>query len=299
MRRSLLVLAAFIAFAAIYILTSSNKKLDQAIVIPATDETEKAAEIQNAVDGLHGQKKSADELKYERAVDLSLISDDIKSKAEAGDIIAQRIYGSMLEECFTYSVSKKTYKEDLDARGKIAPELRDLYARFGAKVEARCKNFTVNMPIHIKDAYLWYALAAMKKDAQSMAKVLTRMGVEKLDDGSLNEGVDFIIASKDPDAMMELANVMGAHNQSRASALGQFSGSERNEYAWRLAACRLGADCSANAQIVTNFCLYGGAISACTGNGLQEVIRRDVLAPREYEAALNLSTEIINSLPRP
>lgn len=299
MKRWLFLALAVVAFLVFYFFVYSDAGKPKTPDINSTLKETQVVDARKAAIASNRKQKSTDQLNYETASDLSLIADHIRSKADSGDPTAQRIYGQMLEECWKYSLTKKTFKADLDGMSKMFPELGDLYARFGTKVEKRCGNFTKNMPISIKDPYMWYGLAALKKDAQATAKILTHMGADKLNDQALKEGVDFIIASKDPDALMELANIMGAHNQTRASALGPLSGSQRNEYAWRLAACRLGADCGADAQVVMNFCLNGGARSACTGNSLQEAIRRDVLAPSEYDAALRTSTEIINSLPKP
>jgi hypothetical protein len=205
----------------------------------------------------------------------------------------------MLQECQNYSITYKTFKADLDATSKAMPEVGDLYEKIGRVREKRCKKFIRDTPILSKEPYLWYGQAALKKDAQSMAKVLSGMGIEKLNDATLKENLDMIIASNDPEAYMEVANIMNETNQSRSSVLGEFSGSTRNENAWRLAACRLGANCSSKSPLLINYCLYGGARTACSGSTLDQVIRTELLSPAEYEAAYNSSTSLINSIKKP
>ena len=268
------------------------------ITVAATASTEKAGGNKNIVLA-YGKPKSADELKYETVNDLSLIADDIKSKAEAGDTVAQRIYGRMLEECQHYSITHKTFRADLDAMSQSTVPFVNLNENIGLIVEKRCKNFTDGAPILSKEPYLWYGQAALKKDAQSMAKIMSAVGIAKMTDQELKESIDLIVASKDPEAFMAIANIMGEDSQSRIAVLGKYSGNRQSEYAWRLAACRLGANCRAKSPLLINLCLYGGARSACVGSSMEVVFQRDMFSPADFEAVANLSTGLINSLKNP
>lgn len=299
MKRWLLLSTLLIVGAAGYFFFNKKSEIAKPVITgTATESTEKARGKKNLALA-YGKPKSADELKYETVDDLSLISDDIKSRAEAGDAVAQRIYGRMLEECQHYSITYKTFKADLDAMSKSTVPFVNLNENIGVIVEKRCKNFTNGSRILSEEPYLWYSQAAIKKDAQSMAKVMSMTGVAKMTDQELKDNVNVIIASKDPEAFMELANIMGEHNQSRAAVLGKYSGDRRSEYAWRLAACRLGANCSAKSQLLINLCLYGGAKSACVGNRMEVVFQKDMFSPADFEAVANSSTGLINSLINP
>jgi hypothetical protein len=296
MKRWSAILALLLACIAIYFFVDSRKAPAESLSGSEASKPE-AEKVRKPV---YGKAKTADELKYENVADLSLIADGIKSRAEAGDAVAARLYAKMLEECWMYSMTAKQYKEGQDAMSKVRKPYVDIYKNIGSVVEKRCKNFTRGQRVSMKEYNLWYGQAVLSRDGQAIARLVSNNIVaHPLDGQALREGVDMIIASRDPEALLDLANLMGSYNPSQSSALGPYSGRDIDENAWRLAACRLGANCSGRSPLLVNYCVNGISISACMGYNLQETIRRDILSPSEYAAAWSESTQIINSLPHP
>jgi len=249
---------------------------------------------------VYGKPKSADELKYDSTEDLASLLAEIKGKAESGDPTAQRIYGQILEECQLTSVYPKYFQELAETQGKIVPEFKKQYESIAVSKTKRCARVAENTPrISTPEAYLWYAKAAMKNDGVSTAKIISKMGPEKLDNASLKEGIDKVVNSGDPEAIMVLAEIAGSRLQSRTDTVGPLFGGQAHEYGWKLAACRMGADCSPQGATARNLCL-NGARSACTGTlGLQEIYRIDFMSPADYQNALNISNEVVTYLKKP
>ena len=64
--------------------------------------------------------------------------------------------------------------------------------------------------------------------------------------------------------------------------LGEVSGSELSEIAWRIASCRLGMDCSPEGSMMTNYCVNGGICSQDASQDFSS-FARDAGIPRQGE----------------
>lgn len=301
MKRWLILSAVlFVGAVSYFFFYKKDETRQHAVTSPAAESSEK---ISN--DGLEGinysKKKSIVESKFDTSADLASLLAEIKGRAEAGDSIAQRMYGQILEECQGVSANPKHYQELGAALATIVPELKNQYINIAKAKEKRCMRIAENQPsIKNDEVSIWYAKAALQNDGLSTAKIMNRgMGPEKLDDASLKKGIDQIIGSKDPEALMALADIAGTRLQSRTTVTGPLFGTATHEYAWRIAACRTGADCSPRSQLATSLCL-SGARSACTGtNSVQEIYRLEAMSPSDYQRALTLSDQIIVLINKP
>ncbi|WP_324319480.1 hypothetical protein [Arenimonas sp.] len=299
MKTGLLALAVVAIAAAVIFLSSKQQHASAAMVADVAPASTRPGDGNFDGAQIPARKHSADEASYATAVDLASIAAVIKSKADAGDATAQRIYGQMLEECHAYSLGRRTFKADVEQLAKVTPALAESYRSAAAIREKRCARFTDGVAIAGDEQYFWYARAALKKDPQATAKILVKMDPANMSDQALREATQMVVSSKDPEALMELSKVMGERYQSRASVLGAVSGSHRSEYAWRLTACRLGANCTGNSPALIDYCLYSGFRSACNGSDLQEALRREALSPEDYEVAMNQSTALIKNINNP
>ena len=91
-----------------------------------------------------------------------------------------------------------------------------------------------------------------------------------------------MLDSEDPFAFFAIAPVMGTSASGRRDTLGEISGSELSEIAWRIASCELGMDCSPDGSMMTNYCVNGGICSQDESQDFSS-FARDAGIPRQGE----------------
>ncbi len=100
--------------------------------------------------------------------------------------------------------------------------------------------------------------------AGSLAAEAALLAMERpLEDGDdyRRDLVQRVLDSGDPFAFVAIAPAMGSAGGAHLDTLGEVSGSELSEIAWRIASCRLGMDCSPEGSMMTNYCVNGGICS--------------------------------------
>ena len=92
--------------------------------------------------------------------------------------------------------------------------------------------------------------------------------------------VQRVLDSQDPVAYLAIAPAMGTVGSGRRDTLGEVSGSDLSEIAWRIASCRLGMDCSPDGSMMTSYCVNGGI---CSQDESQDftTFARDAGVPRQ------------------
>ncbi|MGH6753942.1 MAG: hypothetical protein ACREDP_17445, partial [Bradyrhizobium sp.] len=65
-------------------------------------------------------------------------------------------------------------------------------------------------------------------------------------------------SSDDPQAYLALSEAMGMSASARPDLFGAASGTNYSTYAWQLAACEKGLNCSATGSLMTSYCTNGG-----------------------------------------
>ena len=88
-----------------------------------------------------------------------------------------------------------------------------------------------------------------------------------------------LFAPREPE---EMAAKRPLADRLRPRTLGEVSGSELSEIAWRIASCRLGMDCSPEGSMMTNYCVNGGICSQDASQDFSS-FARDAGIPRQGE----------------
>jgi hypothetical protein len=122
-------------------------------------------------------------------------------------------------------------------------------------------------------------------------------------DQPLQDGDDYrrdlvrrVLDSADPFAYLAIAPAMGTIGSGRRDTLGEVSGSDLSEIAWRIASCQLGMDCSPDGSMMTSYCVNGGI---CSQDESQDftTFARDAGVPRQ--GADNVDEMVGTLLARP
>lgn len=186
--------------------------------------------------------------------DISFV--DVKSRAEAGDLAAQRQLSEMYEDCMFYSIGSERYLNGLDQLYNVKP--RPKSKPFLEKIKAQTRNFCDTVDggqVIPPEAYkLWLKQSADNGDLISSIRINTRSANE-VSATEFESYLDKVSKSANPIAMFEFATMVGMrHQESSNEKYNPVLYGEYAQHAWEIAACRNGMDCSNNSRLMRQVC---------------------------------------------
>lgn len=218
--------------------------------------------------------------------DFSVLKTELIGNAEQGDGRSQRILSQMYEYCFQYNLSR-TYVEDVMALSEIRPDNAGEYKKIATRKQKRCQWLDEGELNPLELIEYWQARALAAGDLSAEIK---DAGIRGVGASEINVLADEALVSADPDALKELANLMG-----RTQLPGKFSdlsGSDLDSYAWTIAACHLGKRCERNSVLLDDYCL---SVGECGYASYEEMIRRAAISI-DYQIVLDRKIAKIRSL---
>lgn len=221
---------------------------------------------------------------YAESRDLYALTLELIPRSETGDGRASTLIASAYQECWLYARNPAGFMNDMALRGQIRPDLKAGMGRISRRISERCAGFP-GRSIGPSVANGMLERAANQGDLAAEAQLLGAK-MRSLDDKAANNTLktlaEVVVASRDPDAYLAIAPLMGQLSNGRQEFLYPLPvGSSLAEASWHLAACRLGADCTANGPTVTRMCLFGGV--NCGLKSLSQFYREEVLPPADQK----------------
>lgn len=223
---------------------------------------------------------------YAQSRRLSDLLPGLRAGIEQGDTIAFHLYLRAMRECAIMR-SNPAFVVDgaaaaVGAHQAVRKAHLDRYAE-------RCRDFNealdASPPVDVDAAA---QRIRERGDALEIARSIETGDAERAPEPT-SRRVRTVLASKEPEAINALAAAMGRAS-GRQDVMSRYSGERVYEYAWRLVACDLGMDCSAESYMVRQLCVFGGT---CVNGDLKEVYRQSALSPEEYERATASEREIL------
>ncbi|HIE5353528.1 TPA: hypothetical protein ACXNP2_000076 [Stenotrophomonas maltophilia] len=206
---------------------------------------------------------------------------DLRSRAEAGDVFAQRQLAEAYQRCAVFSLSPANMYATLDAyaevRGVPARAYDDIKKRFAAN----CSGVDGGQVIPVEAYGNWFERAAAKGDPYSRVAIAfrNRAAFSSEDYQSLARDV---VSSADPEAMFALGDLLTLAQET--NELAEFKASMASPYstfAWGIVACRMGADCSHGSYRMDSLCMNTGI---CGTGDFEEAIRTHAVPVGQQEA---------------
>jgi hypothetical protein len=229
---------------------------------------------------------------FEGAGDLYVYLHSLRAREAAGDPQALWNASRVLDYCAAYASNPTGYARDSRAIQAMKGAATAAMATARDRISQRCRRFVP------EDGFSMSALRdkrieAARAGSLSAEAALLTMG-EPLSAGNeyAQDLVQRVLRSADPDAYLALSTAMGIAASGRSEAFGRISGSQYSELAWQLAACRLGADCSAGGALMTSYCANGGICSRDASQDFYTFVL-DAAVPRQGADTLN---EMVDSL---
>lgn len=221
--------------------------------------------------------------------------EQIKIEAEQGSAKAQRKLSEIYALCAGYSLDSKKQLATLDGLAGLVPASKSGIDRVKQRLKTRCDKVDFGQPIPSDAINLWMEQAAKNGDVAAKIKVRTR-SAQPLSAEEANELLEEALGTGDPDALMEMSNLM---SRSVAGELPdryqQMAGDSTVGAAWGIAACRAGASCANDSMLMDSICMSTGR---CGYRTYEEFLTSEVVSPAERARMNSVANSILRMTAR-
>jgi hypothetical protein len=233
-------------------------------------------------------------VEFEAVEDLYAYAQGLRAKGARGDADALWMANRVMDYCAPYAADPTAYAADTRTistlRGAAIPAMVAARERIGR----RCARFVP------EDGFSLQARLAGKVEAAKAGSLAAEAALLAMDEPLSGDGaykrdlVSRVRLSADPEAYIALSSAMGIAASGQEATFGAVSGTQYTELAWVIAACRLGADCSAGGALMTSYCVNGGICSRDRSQDFSSFVF-DAGVPRQGQDDLN---SLVDSLVR-
>ena len=199
-----------------------------------------------------------------------------KSRALSGDQESQLLLSKMYDYCFLYNLNPHATLAQLSEMGNADPKCGVRVGKIKEELTAKCASVDDGKPIPAEAVTLWIEQSA--KQGQLTAQIRHAVYSQEKDEKRLLSYVATLRANPRLDAVFE----MGALSRlvepywKDANTKAAFSESGYSEYAWQLAACRAGLDCTATSLNTSAMVFQGG----CSYDNYEQYILDQAVSPQ-------------------
>lgn len=179
---------------------------------------------------------------------------DIKGRAESGDAIAQRHLSEIYEDCMFYSFNPEKHFLGMDQLSNLKPESKPYLQKIKVQMREFCSTVDNGQAIPVEAYKLWRERSAQAGDLTS--KIRIRSHPDNTPSATeLQLFFEEVSQTGDPSAMFEFGSLAASNEEwtgvkGNEALYGQYA-----EYAWQIAACRRGLNCSGDSRLMRNLCI--------------------------------------------
>ncbi|MGG6317660.1 hypothetical protein ACQ5SB_14600 [Stenotrophomonas geniculata] len=206
---------------------------------------------------------------------------ELRSRAEAGDVVAQRHLAELFQRCSVFSLSPSNMYSTLDAYARIRGVSEGAYNGIKKRFAATCSSVDGGQVIP-QDAYMgWFERAARQGDPYAKVTLASK-NFSNLKANDYQALARDVVNSADPEAIFALGDLLALAPQGadlaeyRSAVTGPYA-----SYAWGIAACRMGADCGPASYRMDSLCINTGI---CGSGDYESAIRTDVVPAGQQES---------------
>lgn len=217
---------------------------------------------------------------FEDSTDLFAYSRQLVALAAAGDADAMWLLSLVQDHCAGYAADPVGYAQDTRVIAGLGLSGGSAMVAARQRVQQRCGRFVPQDGFSLPTLITQRRQAARAGSLAAEAALLAMDQPLQRDEDYLRDLVRRVLESGDPFAYLAIAPAMGTIGSGQRDTLGDVSGSELSEIAWRIASCRLGMDCSPDGSMMTSYCVNGGI---CSQDASQDftTFARDAGVPRQ------------------
>lgn len=219
---------------------------------------------------------------FEESADLFAYSRELMVLASAGDADAMWLLSLVHDYCAGYAADPAGYAQDTRVIQRLGLSGGAAMLSARQRVQQRCARFVPQDGFSLPMIVYQRTQAARAGSLAAEAALLAMQHPLEDGDDYRRDLVQRVLDSGDPFAFVAIAPAMGSAGGAYRDTLGEVSGSELSEIAWRIASCRLGMDCSPDGSMMTNYCVNGGICSQDASQDFSS-FARDAGIPRQGE----------------
>jgi hypothetical protein len=227
---------------------------------------------------------------FERATNLFNLLDAADEKTDVGSITLR---ARVFEECRLLAVSPDFFSS-LDANGEEAYGTKlPIVREYAARYLARCGDVAQFRKITTQDTARAIHAAADAGSPWARAMLLTQKA-RGMDNAEFDSTLGEIMGSRDADAIGALAD--GMVRPRAESKYSDLSGTPLHVYAWQLASCDMGRDCSTNGVLMRQTCIFGGVCG--TAATYRDFLQQSILTQEDFIRVQEIEGLIFNQIQR-
>lgn len=199
----------------------------------------------------------------------------VKSRAEQGNAEAQWQLSQMYDYCLLYNLKPQATLDGFEYAAKKSLKAKRNVEQIRKALVERCATVDEGRVIPGEAVKLWLEQSA--KNGVLAAKLRQATLVQESNSETLLGYVDAVKRSKSPREVFEmgtLARLIEPHWKEEKTA-DAFSDGKYAQYAWEIAACRSGLDCSQASNIMYWMCYQGG----CGYDNYEQFIMNTQITP--------------------
>lgn len=215
---------------------------------------------------------------------------ELRSRAEAGDAVAQRDLAELYQRCSSFSISPSNMYAMLDAYARIRGVAESSYDDVKKRFSTACSALDGGEVIP-EEAYTgWFQRAAHQGDAYSKVALASKSWSDLKDEEYKDLARD-VVNSADPEAIFALGDLLAlAPESSDLSEFKSISTGPYANYAWGIAACRMGADCDPGSYRTDSLCVNTGM---CGNGNFEETIRTHAVPAGQQDSLDKAIREVL------
>lgn len=297
---ALLVAGAFLLFARQIAAMHSGQSANANAKPVASDDTGVDATAEAVTQSTPPRKSGAVGMtdpyaRYDAATDLFPLAQELRERAERGDIDVVAALAELEDECMMFVLSHGDRSYIPRIVGQRDPSIKPWLDAMLERTNSRCQRFTRSDLMRREQIHDLLVAAAKQGSPSAKARLLVgTVDMQHMPDDVLAGTVHDILTSGNPAAFADLSAVMGARVQGREQLFDVPSGSESASYAYLFAACQLGLDCGPNSRILTNLCFNG---IGCGYPSIQALMQDTMLTPDQYRSMQQDVQQILAKIP--
>lgn len=208
-----------------------------------------------------GQNLTSPRIEFEKTDDLYSFVRKMSSPANVQYSDSLWLISKAIDYCYSYGMDPVGFGADTKNILENAP--KESFAAIKVardRTASRCRGFqgSDERTFSTSASLVNKVRAAKAGSLAAEAALITQQAPLSTEVSYLNNLAQRILESRDPEAYLAISDAMGISASGYPEIYGAVSGDENATYAWQLAACRRGLDCTSTGTLMSMYCMYGG-----------------------------------------
>lgn len=227
--------------------------------------------------------------------DLYALVQELSLYANAGDSEALWVISKAIEYCSVYGANPAGFVADTELLIDGVPnELGSAIKSARNRLSNRCRGFAGGgEEMFSRSSMIANKVRAAKAGSLAAeAALVSRRAPLSTDVYYLTNLANRVAQSGDPEAYVAISSSMGVFASGHEDIFGRISGTENATFAWQLAACRRGLDCSPAGMLMSSYCVIGGICGSYVN--FEDLLFKALLPADERNRVNEMAYEVIS-----